>query len=1028
MHHPGPPRFLTVDETIELAPRDPMPGASFEWEIRSAPSGASYSLRGDGVVEFSADTPGRYRAVLSAPDGTHATMIRVYPSVRRSVEVEVPCHRFPSGDDVRPWIVGPPTDYVVGRDRAERRGDSFVYECELPPGRTNMAFVAEDHWDWVNLDLEGPDRPRIRLDGETTDDHVVVRAAVDSASEGVEDPEVEFFFDDRDPLDRSDVLIDGSTVRIPRETLGERTRIHAVANGRRESIADVLDIERTGGEIRTNRPGDPPQWITDATVYELYVPSFAGTPDPTFDDLIDRLDHLEELSVDCLWLTPVLEHAGAGHGYDIVDFERIDSGLGSTSDFKRFVDECHDRGIRVLFDLVINHAARSHPFARRALDGDDRYEQWFRWEDGEPQSYFGWDDIVNFDFSHLPTRRHLLDVVEQWAEYVDGFRADIAWKVPLGFWKEVRSIVKEQDPEFVMFDETIPFRAKYHEQAFGVHLGTEVCRTLRNFDPETITDDLPAAIDYRRTEGVPEDGAFLQFVENHDRDRYIATHGRRTQRVAGAALYTLPGAPLIYSGQAIGAKERRTPLEWDNVDEELLSFYRSLGNLRKSCSALRSGAFEPIEFESDAEAVCAFERSDDDWSVVVVLNFSDNAALVDLDAPVQRFDLLAEQPVVGDISGMDDPVIVDDAVVLPNLHRTLPRVLMVGWGYPPNIEGGLDIHVANLFEELQALGCDVDLVLPEEYAPDEPNVIPIDTGDGSLTERAAELAERVDAIASEYDIIHGHDWFGYESARLARERHDIEWIVTMHSLSGDRNRVPRQNQMELERRSVEEADAVIAVSDLLADQIEQQYGVTPYTVHNGFSSRETDGIDVKERLGIDGLMLLFVGRHAEQKGIEHLIYGFRRFLDETDRDATLVIGGEGHLTESLEQFTEILGISDRVRFVGYVPDSRLGDYYTSADVFVSAAVSEPFGLTLTEALEAGTHVVATESGVAEVVPDECFITIEPHSQSIADGLTEATRRDDVPEFDSRSWSQCAAEVSVLYQRLLADSSDERSGS
>jgi len=94
---------------------------------------------------------------------------------------------------------------------------------------------------------------------------------------------------------------------------------------------------------------------------------------------------------------------------------------------------------------------------------------------------------------------------------------------------------------------------------------------------------------------------------------------------------------------------------------------------------------------------------------------------------------------------------------------------------------------------------------------------------------------------------------------------------------------------------------------------------------------------------------------------------------------TLVVGGSGHQTDQLKRFVELLGIEERVEFVGYVPEAELGDYYAAADAFVSPSYAEPFGITITEALESGTQVVATRAGASRRY---CRTAVSSRSRSI----------------------------------------------
>jgi len=91
------------------------------------------------------------------------------------------------------------------------------------------------------------------------------------------------------------------------------------------------------------------------------------------------------------------------------------------------------------------------------------------------------------------------------------------------------------------------------------------------------------------------------------------------------------------------------------------------------------------------------------------------------------------------------------------------KILMTGWGYPPKIDGGLDIHVKHLFEQLLSSEIQVDLALPKDRAPEKENVIPIEVGDGDMVQQSRRLSQQVAKLAKDYDIVHTHDWFGAEA-------------------------------------------------------------------------------------------------------------------------------------------------------------------------------------------------------------------------------------------------------------------------
>ncbi|MFB6245817.1 MAG: glycosyltransferase family 4 protein [Candidatus Nanohaloarchaea archaeon] len=345
------------------------------------------------------------------------------------------------------------------------------------------------------------------------------------------------------------------------------------------------------------------------------------------------------------------------------------------------------------------------------------------------------------------------------------------------------------------------------------------------------------------------------------------------------------------------------------------------------------------------------------------------------------------------------------------------KVLMVGWGFPPDIDGGLDIHVSELFKQLRSSSeVEVDLALPEKRAPDINGIMPVKTGKGDMIQRARNMSQEIANMSGEYDVLHSHDWLGAEAGFKAKKYSNIGWITTFHSLSSGRSRSSSERIERMEKAAAEGADRLVAVSNSLAKEVNDRYGVKPDVIHNGFRKPSTRGVDVKKMLGIEEEMIFYVGRHAEQKNIELLLRAFKKL----DR-GTLVIGGRGHLTEALQSFAKMLGVEDDVKFVGFVPDGELGDYYASADVFVSPSRNEPFGLTIAEAACCGTPVVSTESGVHEVLPDDSYFRCEPNSDSMRENIQAALGSETEP-VEPRSWSKVAEELENVYREISSRSS------
>ncbi|MBX0295349.1 alpha-amylase family glycosyl hydrolase [Haloarcula nitratireducens] len=686
MHHPGPPRFCTVDESVELAPRRPDPDADFRWRLADAPSSSSVSL-GDGpVVHLEPDVPGTYRAELSAPDGTHTQTVRAFPAsttqtVRFSVTEDDVVEGNPAdvADAENCVVFGKFNDFTMGSHWATETAGEWVLEAELPPGAHEAIFAFDGEFDPYATDevtIEGAGRPRIELDSRREGGELVVTADARAAPDG-SDPDVEFHFDDRDSLGEATVDIDGDELRVATDSLPVLSRVHAVAVAEQHSIADTLEIRcGASGDLTISRPADAPEWADDATIYEIFVREFVGDiAETSFEEIERRVPYVESLGVDVVWFTPVVQ-SPTRHGYHITDLFDTATDLGTREEFRSLVDRFHEAGIRVVFDLVVNHTSRDHPHFQFHRAGVPEYADYYErvpaeadvtdvdWAgDDAPGLYFNWTRIPNVNYDSLSVRRWMLDVVEEWADEVDGFRCDVAWGVPHGFWKEVRERVKAHDSEFLLLDETVPHRdAAFRENEFDVHYDPDFYFALRDVgrgkEPATALFD---ALAESQRWGYPDRAVHMRYVENHDEDRYRDECGSEPLRAAVGATFTVPGAPMIYYGQERGVEDQRGTMRWHDGDSDLTEFHRRLVTVRDEHPALRAPGVDPVEWtvvDGDEGGVVAYERADGDETLAVVLNFAAEDATVTLDREVTGRDLLSETDVTA-----DDGLRVADVVV-----------------------------------------------------------------------------------------------------------------------------------------------------------------------------------------------------------------------------------------------------------------------------------------------------------------------------------------------------------------------------
>ncbi|MGI8484876.1 MAG: alpha-amylase family glycosyl hydrolase, partial [Thermomicrobiales bacterium] len=133
-------------------------------------------------------------------------------------------------------------------------------------------------------------------------------------------------------------------------------------------------------------------WWKDAVFYEVPVKSFydgSGNGMGDFRGMAEKLDHIKDLGVDCIWLLPMYPSPGHDDGYDISDFLTVHSDYGTIDDFKDFLDIAHSKGLRVVADLVMNHTADQHPWFQEARSNPDSPKRdYYVWSD-DPTEYSG---------------------------------------------------------------------------------------------------------------------------------------------------------------------------------------------------------------------------------------------------------------------------------------------------------------------------------------------------------------------------------------------------------------------------------------------------------------------------------------------------------------------------------------------------------------------------------------------------------------------------------------------------------------
>lgn len=377
------------------------------------------------------------------------------------------------------------------------------------------------------------------------------------------------------------------------------------------------------------------------------------------------------------------------------------------------------------------------------------------------------------------------------------------------------------------------------------------------------------------------------------------------------------------------------------------------------------------------------------------------------------------------------------------------KIAMISWEYPPQFSGGLGIHCQALTNELTKSNFTIDFYLPcfrENMGPFNPpqgmTLYPVETellhaaytysGDDVLAVLPY-FQNGLEEIFSPVgiDLIHAHDWMGaYSSINLAK-RYKLPLIMTVHSLEQDRtaNMPPNKEIQQLEKEAIQNADYIITVSKRSKECIVQQYSINPdkiSVIYNGIDPTPFS-IQRQKFFNRKDPYILFLGRITAQKGPFDFLKAARIVLGK--RNVKFVIAGEGDLKGLLRRQAKLWGIDDKVEFTGKLTGTLLYECYRNALIYVLPSISEPFGITVLEAMAAGVPVITTTvTGAVEIL--NYVIKVEPSqpellSKLIIELLDNPKLRQELgekgrQEIQKWTWHKTASLTSQIYQSVLRD--------
>ena len=403
-------------------------------------------------------------------------------------------------------------------------------------------------------------------------------------------------------------------------------------------------------------------WYEEAVFYHIYPLGMLGAPkvndygtvEHRLRELDDWIGHIKEMGFNAIYIGPLFE--SVGHGYETTDYRKLDSRLGDNEDLKAFVKNCHENGIRVIFDGVFNHTGRDF-FAFRDLKANrenSRYRDWFcnvnfygnnEYNDGfSYDNWGGYNLLVKLNQRNPEVRDYILDVVRFWvSEFdVDGIRLDAADVLDFDFMKSLRALADVVKPEFWLMGEVIHGDYSRWVNDSTLHSVTNYTLHKALYSGHNEHNYFEIAHTIRRLQDMTGGRGLnlYNFTDNHDVERIASKINNRAHLYPVHILeYTLPGVPSVYYGSEFaieGRKEKysddslRPRLRYEDYKDAInenafTAFLSLLGRLRLGIKSLSYGDYREVALTNRQYM---YTRNTSEYTDIIAVNNDDNPSEV----------------------------------------------------------------------------------------------------------------------------------------------------------------------------------------------------------------------------------------------------------------------------------------------------------------------------------------------------------------------------------------------------------------
>lgn len=445
-------------------------------------------------------------------------------------------------------------------------------------------------------------------------------------------------------------------------------------------------INRVDGKVYHDDVSEAPIYKPNKKGEVLNNDFFCGD----IQGIIDKLDYLKELNVSVIYLNPIFE-AYSNHRYDTANYMKIDPLLGTEEDFKNLVNKAQEKGIKIILDGVFNHTGSDSVYFNKKGTYDvigayqsekSPYAKWFDFI-SYPDKYNSWWGIKTLPAVNKSEDSPFIDyicgeggVLEHYTKLgIGGWRLDVVDELPAHFVRRIRKAVKKINKDAIVIGEVwedasnkIAYgkRREYFlggelDSVMNYPLKNAIISFAKNGDARALSNTVKQLADHYPKKVL---NCLMNLLSTHDTFRLLSNLSSinvdgysKDQmenvkisneewnnvvlrlKIATLLQFTLPGVPSIYYGDEIGMQGYKDPLnrrffEWDNINYEILSWYKKISQLRCEREVFSNGEYKEVYAK---DGVLIYKICNDLEEVMILINNSSEKASLKIDGKVREY-------------------------------------------------------------------------------------------------------------------------------------------------------------------------------------------------------------------------------------------------------------------------------------------------------------------------------------------------------------------------------------------------------